>query len=629
MQKLLSIFIFIGTIWANSILFTQIPKSLTAEECMKPFYHGVASGDPLHDRVIIWTRVTPSVQNNQPVVVSWKMATDTAMTQVVQSGSFLTNASRDYTVKVDVTNLQPDTWYYYEFYAEGKSSIQGRTKTTPLPTVEKDSVRFAVVSCANLEAGYFNVYGALAQRQDFDAVICLGDYYYEYEKGGYSPNAQTNRFFEPITEILTLDDYRKRHSVYRLDPDLRRLHQNYPWFCIWDDHEFANDAWIGGAENHSSSEGDWTLRKNVAKQAYFEWIPVREKSVTNPYEIYRAVSFGKLVDLLFLDTRIQGRSQQVSITSSAINDANRKLLGTDQFNWLISKLNNSSAKYKVLAQQVMIAPLQVFGVAVNADQWDGYPVERTQLFNHIVTNNINNVVVLTGDIHTSWASNLKNSLGNVGVEFVTPSVTSPALETISAVSYVGAAAIKAANSHIQWVDLSNKGFIIVDFNKTRVQSDWYFIQTIDDINLNYSWAASYYANDGQNALTETNTVTLPRNTLFTDLPQLCPRPFETPTEEPEEEEEENLSVKSQSIVLLGIYPNPVEEQLTLHFSNQADDELSFRIVSLDGKTVKTDSFLCKTGAWNYEIRLDDLNSGYYKIILQSKSSIVQGSFIKK
>lgn len=607
--------------------WAQLPKQITPEQCMKPFYHGVASGDPLHDRVIIWTRVTPSSPNQQPVAVSWKMAKDTAMSVVVQSGSLITTAERDYTVKIDVTNLEPDTWYYYEFLSGGKRSIQGRTRTTPLPSVLKDSLRFAVVSCANLEAGFFNAYASLAERKDFDAVLCLGDYYYEYETGGYAPNPQTDRFFEPNNETITLEDYRMRHSIYRLDPDLRKLHQLFPWFCIWDDHEFANDAWTGGAENHSTSEGNWTTRKGVSKQAYFEWIPIRDNNAQGMFEIYRNVSYGKLADLILLDTRIKGRNQQVAVTSSQLNSASRTLLGTDQFDWLIRQLNNSQAKYKILAQQVMVAPLQVFGVAVNMDQWDGYPAERSRLLNHIVAENIKNVVVLTGDIHTSWAMNLPAINGNAGIEFVTPSITSPALEALEAISYVGEAAIKAANSHIKWVDLTKHGYMIVDYNQNRVQSDWYFVNTINASETSYSWGASYYANQGISEIFPTSTVSLPRNDLFHTVPLPCPRPV-IPVDE--EEPENTASVdETDQIVVLGIYPNPAKSHLNVHFSNMVQDEVSMMVSDLSGKMLKEEQFMCKEGSWNYVLDTEMLSPGIYTLFIRVSGHIIRRNFVKE
>ncbi len=597
----------------------QIPKSILPEPCMKPFYHGVASGDALHDRVIIWTRVTPSISDQQPVLVTWKVAKDTGMTQVIQTGSLITTIERDYTVKIDVQELEPNTWYYYEFYSEGQASIQGRTRTTPNPNLMQDSLRFAVVSCANLEAGFFNAYGALNERKDFDAVICLGDYFYEYETGGYAPNPQTDRFFEPSNEIVSLEDYRMRHSIYRLDAQLRKLHQNFPWYFIWDDHEFANDAWTGGAENHTSAtEGSWATRTAVSKQAYFEWIPIRDNNAQGQFEIFRKISYGNLVDLILLDTRIKGRNEQLTAANPQLNSSTRTILGTQQHDWLINKLDSSTATYKVIAQQIMVAPLEVFGVAVNMDQWDGYPAERSQILDHIVSQNIENTVVLTGDIHTSWASNLPTDNGNAGVEFVTPSVTSPALEALSSVSFVGEVAIKAANPHIKWVDLSKHGYMIVDFNQNRVQSDWFFVSTIDGINTNNSWANSYYSLQGTSELITTSSVSQARNDIYALLPPLCPRTADF-----------TLVENLENIIVFGLYPNPAKNLLNVHFSQLTQNKLEIEIINSLGQVVKNEIFECQPGSWNYSVQISDLQSGLYTLKIKSPTQMVLKNFIKE
>jgi len=614
-------FFFVFFLIALSSIFAQngLPKSIVPEPCMEPFYHGVASGDPLDDRVIIWTRVTSPDENQNPVIVNWKMATDTAMSDIIQSGSVITTHERDYTVKIDVTGLFPDTWYYYEFYAFGNRSIQGRTRTAPHEGANKDSLRFAVVSCANIEAGFFNVYGSLANRLDFDAVLCLGDYYYEYETGGYSPNPTAGRTVEPEHEILTLEDYRMRHSFYKLDPDLRRLHQLTPWFCIWDDHESANDSWIGGAENHNSGEGDWNIRKNASKQAYFEWLPIRDNEIQGQYEIYRTISYGQLADLIFLDTRLTGRNEQVSFGSSQLNSVNRTLLGQTQYLWLFNELNTSEASYKLLVQQVMMAPLTVFGVPVNMDQWDGYPAERTQILNHILSENIENVVVLTGDIHTSWAIEVPAGGQKAAVEFVTPSVTSPGLDLGSG---VGESLILASNSHIKWVNLSEKGYMIIDINQNRIQSDWYFVNTIDVRDPSHYWAKSYYANSGTVQLFSTETVALPREDLLADIPLLCPRVVIT-------EENPSAEIKEHDIIVIGIYPNPVQSELNIHFANFQVGETKMQIIDRQGRMIMSESFICPQGSWIKQIDLSDLSAGQYTLIIHDEKSVVKRHFVKQ
>jgi alkaline phosphatase D len=273
------------------------PTRSGAIECLAPFFHGVASGDPQQDRVILWTRVTTDSTN---AVVNWRIASDTAITNIINSGTVTTDDTKDFTVKVDATGLQPFTWYYYEFETEGKRSVRGRTRTLPVGDI--DSLRFAIVSCADYTNGYYNAYAKITERNDIFAVIHLGDYIYEYG-GGTAP-----RNHEPSNEILTLGDYRIRHSHYKLDEDLMRLHQQYPFFAVWDDHETANNAWFGGAENHTpGTEGDWFDRKAAGVHAYYEWMPLRMPDPAETMRIFRKFNIGDLIDLYMMDTRLQGR----------------------------------------------------------------------------------------------------------------------------------------------------------------------------------------------------------------------------------------------------------------------------------------------------------------------------------
>ena len=303
--------------------------------CTAPFYHGVASGDPLSNKVIIWTRVTP-IDFSQSISGTYKVAVDSLFNNVISSGVFDTDFTSDFTVKIDVSGLNPNTFYFYRFETNGKKNPIGRTKTLPIGNV--DNMRFAVVSCANLESGYFNAYKAINERNDVDAIIMLGDYIYEYEEGYYDPNSNVPRNLEPSNEIISLADYRMRYSSYHLDRSLQRLHQNYPWICVWDDHEFANNAYKDGAQNHDSNEGNWYDRKESAKKAYFEWLPIRP-SDSKLMHIYRKFDFGDLFSLMMVDTRIHGREEQLGVSNAQTNDTNRTLLGTDQFRVVKNRVN--------------------------------------------------------------------------------------------------------------------------------------------------------------------------------------------------------------------------------------------------------------------------------------------------
>jgi alkaline phosphatase D len=618
LTAVLCLFLCVGTAVAQNAL-----RTTTLQPCLAPFYHGVASGDPMEDKVIIWTRVTPDTVSSDPVLVSWRMATDTGMTNIVQSGSLMTDNTRDYTVKVDVQGLSPYTWYYYEFSTNGLNSPRGRTRTTPSMSSIVDSIRFAVVSCANYEAGFFNSYKALLDRADFDAVIHLGDYIYEYETGGYAPNATANRTWLPANEILSLSDYRERYSTYHLDDDLRMLHQQFPFITIWDDHETANDSWMNGAENHQANEGPFAVRKSNANQAYFEWLPIRETSTTDPYQIFRRLNYGNLVDLIMLDTRLHGREEQMGTSGSAVTNPNRQLLGADQCAWMDNRLDSSLCRWKILTQQVMVAPLRVFGSAVNGDQWDGYPAERDRLFNHILTNNVKDVVVITGDIHSSWANDLPTSSyngstggGSAGVEFVGPSVTSPGMNIPA-----GASLIMASNSHIKYADLSQHGFMILDINQNRVQNDWYYVPTVDYSSASYSWGQSFYVNHLERFLRNTPTVSFPRQDIFGPMAPLCPRVVSP------------VSIKENAggLVISNVCPNPANTNLVISFINTSELEGGdLQIVNAAGQIVKKLQFE-KNELYNAQLYVDlsDLADGFYTGSVQHREASAYFKFIKQ
>ncbi len=608
-------------LFSASVAFSQKQEHRVAlQQCLQPFYHGVASGDPLSDRVIIWTRVTPTVnQINQSIVVNWKVATDTGMVNVVQSGAILTDSSADFTVKIDVTGLNANKFYYYEFQTGGYLSPRGRTKTNPVGNT--DSLRFALVSCANYEAGWFNVYASLLQREDFDAVLALGDYIYEYNTGGYSPNSNVNRQWSPANEILSVADYRMRYSTYRLDVDLQRLHQQFPFIIVYDDHEFANDAWMNGAQNHQPNEGLWSDRKAMAFKAFFEWQPIRQTSQSNPNQIYRTFSYGNLIDLMMLDTRVEGRDLQAGTSGATVTANSRQLLGTTQYSWLTNKLSTSTGQWKILGQQVMMAPLQVFGVGFNGDQWDGYPAERTRVYNHVLNNNISNMVVLTGDIHSSWANDLPTSSyngntggGSAGVEFVTPSVTSPGL-TISG----GASVIQAANSHIKYCDLTNHGYVIMDVNKTRTQADWFNITTIDSQSSAFSYVKSFYVSNLQRFLKPINSAALPRTSIFGIKAPLCPRVITT-----------NLfNQSSNQPIILSAFPNPVNNYLTVQLHQVIEGDLNFSIYDASGKIVKIQlQKEAQIGVNKYYIPMEDLSTGVYLLKINTGDYSQTLQFIK-
>jgi len=273
------------------------------------FTHGIASGDPLSDRVILWARLIPGSGEHRVVDCRWEVASDPDFKQVVSSGVASTSAKRDYTLKVDAQGLEPGSAYFYRFLSEGVISPVGQTRTLPEGAVE--SFRIGVASCSNYPQGYFNVYKHMADS-DLDLVLHLGDYIYEYAEGVYANAVATEelgRQVEPITEILSIEDYRMRYGLYRTDPDLTALHARHPFICVWDDHELANDSWKHGAENHNQGEGDFQVRMTAARQAYHEWLPIRTANTGDQGPIFRSFKVGQLADLIMLDTRLHGRDR--------------------------------------------------------------------------------------------------------------------------------------------------------------------------------------------------------------------------------------------------------------------------------------------------------------------------------
>lgn len=336
------------------------------------FLHGVASGDPSHDAIILWSRVSPLSAGD--IKVSWEVATDSSFSQVVTNGEMVTNSDRDYTVKIDATGLEAGTQYFYRFKAGSNMSPPGMAKTLPQGALAQ--AKFAVLSCANFPAGYFNVYEMASRMDDLDAVIHLGDYIYEYARGEYASEraAELGREVLPEGELFSLADYRTRYGQYRSDLSLQKLHAKTAFITVWDDHEVANDSWREGAENHNDNEGDFDARKEGALQAYFEWLPIRPWREGNHEEIYRSFQFGDLVDLHMLDTRLLGRDKPLEYPDymdpatggldsarfmADVTDTNRTMLGQEQQTWLQSTLLTSTAKWQVLGQQVLMGQMML------------------------------------------------------------------------------------------------------------------------------------------------------------------------------------------------------------------------------------------------------------------------------
>ena len=475
------------------------------------FRHGVASGDPLSDRVVLWTRVTPpeSRSANGAIEVRWEMATDEGMMQIVSSGAAQAAPERDFTVKVDAAGLLPGRTYYFAFDAGGERSPIGRTKTLP---ASSDRLRLAAVSCANYPAGFFNVYRCVANRDDLDAVVHLGDYMYEFADGVYGDGSAIGRVAQPPGEAVTLEEYRLRYASYRADADLQAAHQRHPFIAVWDDHEVANNAWSGGAEDHVARKGEWSARLAAAYRAYLEWMPIRESQQAGPH-LYRAFRFGDLADLVMLDTRSQRDRQAAPADIQRLTDPRRSILGTAQESWLFDELRASQragTPWRLIGQQVMFAQVTPPGLPVqNVDAWDGYPAARQRVFEFLAREQMRDVAILTGDIHSSWANDLPRDVivgykaatgaGSMAVEVVAPAISSPPLFSITGVRE-RAPLLRLAMPHIKYLEGDSRGYVHMDLTRERLTAEWYFVPSVIERSPREIRGASYVCERGSSRL---------------------------------------------------------------------------------------------------------------------------------
>jgi len=464
------------------------------------YLYGVASGDPLTDRVILWTHAKrPNLETD--VSLTWQVAADSGFTNILRSGSAIAANSAGNTAKVDATGLTAGNTYFYRFIdGTGATSPVGTTRT--LPEATATSVKFAVFSCTLYSAGFFNVYeNAVSSGAQY--AIHLGDYIYEYgsdpAKFGNTDVTTTppgtavdlGRVPVPANDIVTLSDYRTRYAQYRSDPSLQALHAKMPWITVWDDHEFTNNAYVTGAQNHDlATQGNWLTRKATAAQVYHEWMPIRSPDTTNLLNIYRKFDFGALFTLHMVDTRIEGRTKQVygwygdpfdakvqpytwadytaglTPVGGVFPDAANKMMSDTQFKWLTGNIGAATSTWQIIGNQDIMAKLwypatvvaanaqgpAAFQAAVgtyltrkagnpantasdvkipiNMDSWDGYPINRETLLQTIRATG-KKLVVLSGDSHNAWFNDLRTLDGTtkVGVEFATTSVTAPGYES--------------------------------------------------------------------------------------------------------------------------------------------------------------------------------------------------------
>lgn len=506
----------LGAGLAGAPLAAQIP------ERQQGFTHGVASGEPGADRVLLWTRYA----GGQETSLTWQVLTADANMRVVAEGPVAASPENDFCAKAWANGLEPGRWYYYRFVApDGSISDLGRTRTLPEgPTARW---RMAVFSCSNIGFGWFNAYRHAAEANEFDCALHLGDYFYEYPQGSYPSQREFldgRAPLDPASETVALADYRARFAQYRSDGDLQRLHQLYPMIAGWDDHESTNDSWEGGAQNHQpESEGSWPVRKAAAMRAYREWMPVSD-------EPWAAYEVGDLATLFRLETRLTARSQQFDYNSllrgmaspeegvarlAAFRDGeyvdpSREVLGAAQQAWLAEGMKRSRRDgkiWQVLVQQVLLGkaasatsltdnlpdglPEYVLErvrasalassaeLPLNMDAWDGYPAARARLYEAALAADAI-LVSLAGDTHNAWAFDLAHGGEAVGVEFGGQSVTSPGFENFLPQVAPGdiANALVARNPELKWMDSSRRGYMAVELTPGRSTSEYRFLSSV-------------------------------------------------------------------------------------------------------------------------------------------------------
>ncbi len=496
------------------------------------FAHGVASGDPARDSVVLWSRLTPA--SGEPVRVQWEVSETQAFARLAASGEATASEENDFTLKAVAAGLKAGRTYYYRFRARGVVSPTGRTRT--VPDGRLDAARFAIVSCSNYPFGYFNVYDRIAREEDIDAVIHLGDYIYEYGVDSYGGGAgkALSRNHEPATEILSLADYRQRHAQYKADPSSQAMHAVHPLIAIWDDHETANNSWKGGADNHDpSTEGSWDDRRRAALQAYYEWMPVREPAAGAAREgLFRAFSWGDLLTLVSLETRLMARSAQIEYDEIVpiLTDAeavrrfrdetlwspDRDMLGKAQLEFVSKALAKSAARgepWRLIANQIIMAKVtapnlaphvteqdildlekewdqarafiqfSTLGLPTNLDAWDGYPAAREGLYEAAKKAKADGLIVVTGDTHTWWANDLKAKDGShMGVELGVHSVTSPSPYRKAFLGGKGAEyalLTNQENADVRYLSGEDHGFIDLTLTREAATARFIAVDTIE------------------------------------------------------------------------------------------------------------------------------------------------------
>lgn len=520
-----------------------------------PFRFGVASGDPLQDRIIFWTALADVNATSVPYRLQLYADPDlqAPIGAPILGSSQLSGAYQ--IIKIDVNGLTPGTVYYYQFSALGFSSSIGRTRTLPAMA---DRIRLALATCGDFTRGFWNAYARLAEVRDIDAVVHLGDYIYE--------NGRQDRLrpHTPARRCVAVDDYRARYAAYRSEPELQAVHQQHPMIWVWDDHETVDGLWRDGADpndHEPSTDGPFSERKAAALTAVLEWLPVRQQDPNNREIIYREFNFGGMVNLIMLDTRRIGRDQQGEgnapegsdffTQTGTFAEPSRHILGAEQEQWFLDRLQNSSSQWRFIGNSVVFSQIKAVAgiegpgdtsVYANPDQWDGYKPARDRVFDHIEQHGIDNIIFCTGDVHASIAAEVSRDpnntavyqpgtgMGAVATEFVTPSISSggdpedpdpndPEDSAENVVINNLGTLLAGSNPHSRYSQIGLNGYMIMDVNADRVQAEYWHVPEVEQPNDNVNNTANFIVNQSVAAITQTDNPATPDRP---NAPELVP-----------------------------------------------------------------------------------------------------------
>ena len=565
-----------------------LPANMFGDSTHAPYLWGVASGDPVSDGIVLWTKVDGSGTQSG----SWELASDDSFNTIVQSGNYSTDDSKDQTVLIEVSGLDPGQFYWYRFLdGNSNSSVEGRTKTAP--AAGQQNVRFAVASCSSVYSAFFNAYARIGERDDIDCVIHLGDYIYDFVD-----TDEQVRVPDPFpTEPTNLSEWRDRHEYYLLDPDLRLARQMHPWIVIWDNHDI-------------DKSDPFKFLETVT--AFREYVPMRVVDPNDEARIYRSFQFGDLIDLMVLDYEQYYHDDTIGNEMSAI--------GTAQRTWLLDQLSNSNSQWRIIGNQKMMGEFSVIGLpsqipfgdgpVADSSAWDGHNQERTTILNHLMQNNIDNTVVLSGDIHMSFADDLppdygnynsNNGSGSAAVEFIPTSISRGNFDEAGFGGFLATlaqAAISLANDHHVYSELESHGYGILDVRPERTVAEfWYSDKT--PIVTTETFARGYQVLDGDNHW-DRNALSTP--TVYSPAVGLAsPQPLAN-----------NLT----------LFPQPAQDQLNIRFRLDKSQSVTLKILEAgSGKLVLTREMgRISDKAWtNYILNTQNLASGVYLLQLQGET----------